>query len=730
MSQPRPRAKPALPSALALAAAVSLASPAPSPAAPFDPALERALVAAAEAGRSGGYGAARAALAAWTSAPAAPDADAARTVLGLTAFVHSDLAEASRLLTDAVPPAELADWRLWALAELRAARGEPAAAAAALGELVATQPASPLVPRAAVRRAELALAAGDAAEARRQIAAARAARLPAAERVALEQLAWSHARTSGDAALLAETARHLLVLAPLEASKLKVVEAVAERRAAAADWRLWLAPDELVRRADALLAVDLPAGALTTLAAVPVERRDFAWRLLEARALTAAERSAEAYATLVGAAAPDAAGRAALDWERARAAGASRAARGLDPAHAERWERLEREHLLAVARGDDAALAARALERLAAGYLDDRRYGEAVAALRQLLALRPESTAGARPLWEHGWSAYERGDYAAAIALWSDLAALHPRSATARSGRYWTARAREARGESAEARRLYREILAADTADFYARQAGLRLAGAERAAVAAPPPVRESWPASPALARAERLTAWGLDTLARDEIALVATRAEPRAVAALEAVVLARLGDRRASLTALRRAFPGLGTAHQATVPSEAIALFYPIDYREKITRAAARERLDPNLVFGMIHQESAFDAAARSRSGARGLMQLMPTTGQEVARKLGMPFSTARLNDPETSLRLGTHYFRQMLDRFDGNVELALASYNGGPGRISRLWRAAGPAPELDRFLEGLSVTESRNYVKRILVLADSYRSLYPDLG
>jgi soluble lytic murein transglycosylase len=110
--------------------------------------------------------------------------------------------------------------------------------------------------------------------------------------------------------------------------------------------------------------------------------------------------------------------------------------------------------------------------------------------------------------------------------------------------------------------------------------------------------------------------------------------------------------------------------------------------------------------------------------------MQLMPSTGRELARRLQLPFSLSRLHDPGYSLQLGTAYFRQMLGMFDGRVELALAGYNGGPGRISRLWRAAGPQAELDRFLEGLSVGESKVYVKRILLLADSYRSLYPDLG
>ena len=70
------------------------------------------------------------------------------------------------------------------------------------------------------------------------------------------------------------------------------------------------------------------------------------------------------------------------------------------------------------------------------------------------------------------------------------------------------------------------------------------------------------------------------------------------------------------------------------------------------------------------------------------------------------------------------------MLDEFDGNVELALAGYNGGPYRIRRLWKEAGPDAELDDFVENLALDESRDYVKRILVLSDSYRQLYPELA
>jgi soluble lytic murein transglycosylase len=129
-----------------------------------------------------------------------------------------------------------------------------------------------------------------------------------------------------------------------------------------------------------------------------------------------------------------------------------------------------------------------------------------------------------------------------------------------------------------------------------------------------------------------------------------------------------------------------------------------------------------------MVRQESAFDAEARSWAGARGLMQLMPATARELAQRMGLRYSTTRLGDPDYSIRLGTRYFRQVLEMFDGNQELALAGYNGGPYRIKKLWRQAGKDPELDRFLEGLSLEETKTYVKRILLFEDSYERLYAD--
>lgn len=686
--------------------------------------IDPAWLALGEAARRCGFAAARE-----LAAPRLAEAGT-RTVLGLLAHAHEETGLALELLEGGAPAPLLDDWRLYVLADVAAARRRPERARAALGELLARHPDSPLRADALVRLAELAWESGDAAAALERIAQGRRERLPRGREVALEQLAFQIATARRDAAALRDAARRLLVIDPLAASKMRVVDLVAAR-GGGSDWRLWLASDELVERAAALLDSDLPAGALTTLAAVPPGERGLDWRLLEARALTASNRGPEAFATLAAAGPADDAVR--LDWERARAArAAGDAARNptVSGAVRQHWQRVERERLLAVVRGSGSGdeLQLQALRRLAAAYLEQGRRDEATAALRQLVTADPSDSTGARPLWEAGWREYLAGRLETAIGIWRDQAELYPKSPWTRSGLYWTARAHDRRHESDTARRAYLAIVASSTADFYARQAALRLADAT--ATTTPTPAPEPWPEDPTLARVRLLTDLGLDGPARTELDLLAPRGERRATAALTALVLARSGDTRASLRELKRAFPQLGTALQQSAPPEALALYYPLDYHATITAAALANDIPAPLVFGMIHQESGFDAAARSHAGARGLMQLMPATGREVAGRLGLPWSTSRLSDPEYSVRLGTRYFRSMLGLFDGNVELALAAYNGGPGRISRLWRAAGPDAELDRFLEGLALEESRNYVKRILVLADSYRSRYPDLG
>jgi soluble lytic murein transglycosylase-like protein len=107
--------------------------------------------------------------------------------------------------------------------------------------------------------------------------------------------------------------------------------------------------------------------------------------------------------------------------------------------------------------------------------------------------------------------------------------------------------------------------------------------------------------------------------------------------------------------------------------------------------------RLEPDLVMAVIEVESAGYHLAQSHVGALGLMQLLPSTGEELAGKLGIEWmGPDTLFDPIINIRLGTAYLRQLADRYDGNVEIALAAYNWGPGRIDRRLRRGATVPSL----------------------------------
>jgi soluble lytic murein transglycosylase-like protein len=694
------------------------------------------------------------------AAAAGPDRGLANLVAGLYAHACEDVVAAEeRLFAARGGSGLLEDWRLYLLSDSAHARGHVLVAKVALAKLLGDYPSSPLRPRAMARAAAFAWEQADATTALALIRQARKEGAGGEERTRLDSLAWEIGGRLGDRKVSTEAARELLIGSPLVASQLGVVE-VFRRPDGIFQWSDALSEADLRRRAQALLALQLEPAALATLDAVAPADRDLRWVLLKAEVLTRAHRgqdalellrplqSSDAPAAARGSHAKSRAERemqpllkgqqmAALEWALAQADD-DLAAMHRGRTHAAQAERHKlrlaaRLHLNAAAQmaeaggTGDPGLATRALRALYSHLIEEDLFDQAVAALRRLHALDPKDTTGAGLLWGRGWQDLIHRNYTGAIGYWSELRALYPGDSSGRRAHYWIGRSYEALGQPERARAIYTELAAADTSDFYRRNAVIRLA---RWKAAAPPrsdaPPAEPWPYDPALVRAQLLSDLGLDALAQVELDLVRDRAQPRPVAALQAVILARQGDRRRSVLAIHEAFPALGGPLQAAVPEEALKLYYPLEYEQPIRAAAAANGLAPALVFAVIRQESAFDASAQSRAGASGLMQLMPGTARELARGLGLGWSRDRLGDPAWNVQVGTSYLHQVIAMFGGNIELALAGYNGGPYRIKRLWHEAGDG-DLDRFLEGLTIEESKVYVKRILVLSDSYHRLYP---
>ncbi len=162
----------------------------------------------------------------------------------------------------------------------------------------------------------------------------------------------------------------------------------------------------------------------------------------------------------------------------------------------------------------------------------------------------------------------------------------------------------------------------------------------------------------------------------------------------------------------------------------------YPTPFRANVVQLARDAGLDAAYVYGLIRQESRFITVARSHVGASGLMQLMPATARWTARRLGLPLAADAINDPQTNLRLGTHYLKLVLDDFEGSHPLAAAAYNAGPSR-SRRWRE-GPPVEPAAWAESIPFDETRDYVKKVLtnsviyaaVLGEAAPSLKARLG
>jgi soluble lytic murein transglycosylase len=661
------------------------------------------------------------------------EASFAQVLLGLYAHSCGQAKYAEeRLFAAADPDGPLEDWRLYVLGDAAAGQGHIALAQASLAKLLGDYPGSVLRPRAILKAATLAWERGDAARALELIQAGRGEELPDPEAMALEVLAWEIGTGRGDGAVQADAARRLLVRFPTKASELRVIDIF--RGGPSLDWASVLTADQLERRAQALLDLKLASSALATLDAVPLASRDLDWYLLKARALTAADRGTDALELLAGKEASQPRQAAALAWERAMAAeDAATAQRGrtnLASADRQRYRLQSQQYLEKVAQsGGDPALAGKALKSLYADYQEDELFDRAVDTLRRLRRIDPKDTTGASHLWLVGWREYGKGNYTGAIGYWTELYSLYPEDSSARRGRYWSGRAFDALGEGERAQQIYSEIIQADTSDFYRRSALGRLRGKPAALAAAVVGAKEPWPAAPELERARLLTDLGLEDFAQAEAELVRGKIAERPMKALEATILSRRGDRRKSVLLIRDAFPSLGGPFQATVPDEARRLYYPVEHQDTIRAWATQNRLPSYLVMGIIRQESAFDTNAQSWAGARGLMQLMPATAKELALKNGLTYSHERLSEPAYNVRLGTTYFRQVFNMFDENLELSLAGYNGGPYRIKRLWNESGNG-ELDSFLEGLGIEESKTYVKRILVLSDSYRQLYPNAG
>jgi soluble lytic murein transglycosylase len=345
---------------------------------------------------------------------------------------------------------------------------------------------------------------------------------------------------------------------------------------------------------------------------------------------------------------------------------------------------------------------------------------------RRLLDEYPSGRYVERAAWRVGWADYRARRYEAAAWAFETTARLRPPSGSTAGFLYWSARAHLAMGHTERARLLLAETVQRYKHAYHgvrAREVLARLGGhpPTPALTANVPPPEPPLP-EPRASRLRQLLL--VDRLAEAEQELRLLPGSPLVEATL-AWVQWRQGELRPAIIAMKRAHPEWVGEAGDRLPPEVWRILFPLRYDAQLHLAAQREGVDPALVAALILQESSFDPAALSRAGARGLMQVMPGTGRRIARDKGQRFRRAALHDPETSLDFGTHYLRQMSERFSGAVEKVLAAYNAGPERVEA-WTALRGELAPEEFIESIPFSETRGYVTIVLANREQYRRLY----
>jgi soluble lytic murein transglycosylase len=166
--------------------------------------------------------------------------------------------------------------------------------------------------------------------------------------------------------------------------------------------------------------------------------------------------------------------------------------------------------------------------------------------------------------------------------------------------------------------------------------------------------------------------------------------------------------------------------ALKPTVDDAIKEITLPLRHEDVIRQQAAAKNLDPTLVAGVIYVESRFRDQT-SHAGAKGLMQLMPSTADYIARKSGgTEFVQGDLADPQINIAYGSWYLRYLLQRYHGNVALALAAYNAGEGKVDEWWREAADHGERFRVADHIPFPETREYVGKVLSARRDYRREY----
>jgi soluble lytic murein transglycosylase len=344
-------------------------------------------------------------------------------------------------------------------------------------------------------------------------------------------------------------------------------------------------------------------------------------------------------------------------------------------------------------------------------------------------ASSPASSRGLDALWRLGWSAFGRNENSRARNVFIEMAARSDPLPALRP-RYWAARAAENRGDKTVAATEYTLLAVEYPLSYYGWRASERLGS--------PPGIVSPQPLAPGRSRValqdvhrvEALILANLGDFAQEELAPIGRQARG-------------LEDRKA----VGRLYWLAGDYHRAqrlvvdayqlplsrgVQPENRILwqLSWPAAYREIVQDVFPENAaIEPELVWAIMREESGYRPWITSSAGARGLLQIMPETGEQLAKKNGVAdFDPNDLYTPSINIQLGAAYLDELSRRFPGRLSAAIGSYNAGPRAVNGWLQGDRKNRDDDAWVEDIPYKQTRSYVKRVLRSLHVYQSFYDE--
>jgi soluble lytic murein transglycosylase len=365
--------------------------------------------------------------------------------------------------------------------------------------------------------------------------------------------------------------------------------------------------------------------------------------------------------------------------------------------------------------------AASAMLLLADLATDENRDQDAKQTLMAMLKRFPTGRHATNARFRAGMISYIQGDRRGAAAELDSLVARDSNGTEALAAEYWAGRSYAALGDKARSRARWQSIIKTDPLSYYAVLSAKRLDTTVIAADRSTPNYARIPAIDSAVNRVVGLRDVGMDVEAgfeNDKLFRDAMANPTRMVATAHALAG---GDQASRSIALgRRALDDIGRS------PENYRLYFPVLERETLISSSKENGLDPVLVAALIRQESNFNPQATSPAGARGLMQLMPAVGKDVAAAKGIgPWDPDVLYQPATNIKLGTAHLSGLVRKYPEVVK-TLAAYNAGESRVEK-WSTKAGASDPEVFTERIPFVETRDYVRIILRNRAYYQALYP---